>query len=829
MNIRRKTIAVICLTIISLTAVLYITSRVIILESFLKLENLMTSSNAQRALNALEDQIAQIGAVNSDYAKWDDTYEFINDSNEDYIKNNLVDQSFINTSIHVMIFADTRGHIVYKKAYDYYDKKSISVPESLISVISPDSPLFAGNGPDESITGIVVFSETIMLITAHPILTSEGDGPSRGLLIMGRFLDDREMKNISDITRLTVSIHPFKDPYPPSDLIKAHAYLSADHPVFISSIGDKTVAGYTLINDIFDRPALILKIEAPREIYATGKNAVVFFLVFLIAVCLVLGVVMILFLEKLVLFPLWFLDKNVKQIGKHANFSVRLPVAGKNEFANLSDTINNMLESLQKSDANYRALFENMSEGFSYGKLVFDEKNKSSDFIFLEVNDEFEKLAGTNRENIIGNKASRILPEVFKLESGCIENIENAVACRENFSEEIFFTDQEKWYSLSAFSPQNGYISILYFDITQRKRAEETIRKQAYTDSLTGLHNRAYFDLAMSQFNGDPSRSFPLSIISIDLDGLKIINDTFGHKVGDQLLKHSAGIIEKAFENADLVARIGGDEFCVIVANTEPSDIQQSKEKLLQLIDSYNHDNPLVHLSMSMGIATITNGDEDVYSAFQQADDNMYQYKLSQSGSLKSKVIDILLTALSERDYVAQGHVERLVKMSGLMAEKVNLSDTEKRNLILLAKVHDLGKIGVPDEILFKPGKLSFEEYEKMKQHVLIGHNIANRSKELSHIANLIRHHHEFWNGKGYPDGLKEMGIPIECRILAIIDSYDAMTSKRPYHDGISSAQAVEELKRCSGTQFDPALTSRFIEIMNFDNPETEKNEHGAE
>ena len=233
--------------------------------------------------------------------------------------------------------------------------------------------------------------------------------------------------------------------------------------------------------------------------------------------------------------------------------------------------------------------------------------------------------------------------------------------------------------------------------------------------------------------------------------------------------------------------------------------------------------NPVVPISMSIGVATsdeevveadVENKDEDIYNIYRRADDDMYRYKISQVGSEKSKVIEMLLTALSERDFVSQGHVERLAELCLLMGDALNLHDTQKRNLVLLSKVHDLGKIGIPDEILNKPDKLTPKEYDKMKQHVKIGYNIANRSKELVVIAPLILHHHEHWNGNGYPDSLKGNGIPLECRILGIIDAFDAMTNDRPYHKGISAQEALEEINRCAGKQFDPDLAMKFIEIV---------------
>ena len=235
------------------------------------------------------------------------------------------------------------------------------------------------------------------------------------------------------------------------------------------------------------------------------------------------------------------------------------------------------------------------------------------------------------------------------------------------------------------------------------------------------------------------------------------------------------------------------------------------------MTEDINRLNPIVPISMSIGAATTSDDDNDnenIYNIYRRADDEMYRYKISQSGSEKSKVIDMLLTALSERDFVSQGHVERLAELCMLMSDALSLHDIQKRNLVLLSKVHDLGKIGIPDVILNKQGKLTTNEYEKMKQHVKIGYNIASRSKELVIIAPLILHHHEHWNGTGYPDSLKGGEIPLECRILGIIDAFDAMTNNRPYHKGISFHAALEEISRCAGEQFDPNLAKKFIEIV---------------
>jgi len=359
-------------------------------------------------------------------------------------------------------------------------------------------------------------------------------------------------------------------------------------------------------------------------------------------------------------------------------------------------------------------------------------------------------------------------------------------------------------------------------DITERRKMEKALQEsrerfeyKSFHDGLTGLYNRDYFSEQMARLGKDLARSAPVSIILIDIDGLKIVNDTLGHKAGDDHLISAAKIISESFRQIDLIARIGGDEFCIILPGVDHKAALAKKNRISKLISLYNSGNPPVALNMSVGVSTSQGAPgETIYDIYQRADENMYEYKLIQTESQKSKAIDILLSALSERDFVSQGHADRLSIMAERIAGRIHLSDDQTKNLILLAKVHDMGKVGIPDKILFKPRKLSEEEFEKMKEHAQIGYNLACRSKELFHIADLVRHHHEFWDGNGYIEGLKGEQIPLECRVFSIIDAYDAMTNTRPYRKGISKKRAIKELKRCSGTQFEPRLVDEFVEFV---------------
>jgi diguanylate cyclase (GGDEF)-like protein/PAS domain S-box-containing protein len=364
-------------------------------------------------------------------------------------------------------------------------------------------------------------------------------------------------------------------------------------------------------------------------------------------------------------------------------------------------------------------------------------------------------------------------------------------------------------------------------DITERKKIQEELQEskklfeyKSYHDGLTGLYNRNYFSEQMAHLGKDLARSAPVSIITIDIDGLKIINDTLGHKVGDDLLISAAMIISACFREVDLVARIGGDEFSVILPGVDRRAALAKKARISKRVDAFNRGNPAVPINLSIGVATSQDvGKETIYDIYQKADENMYQFKLIQARSQKSKVVDMLLAALSERDFVAQGHAERLSEMAELLSCRLRLPDDRRKNLVLLAKVHDIGKVGIPDKILFKRRKLSEEERLKMNEHVQIGYDLASRSKELFHVADLVLHHHEFWDGKGYTAGLKGEQIPLECRIFSIMDAYDAMTNTRPYRKGMSKKKAIKELRKCSGTQFESGLVDEFIRFVEHKKP----------
>lgn len=348
-------------------------------------------------------------------------------------------------------------------------------------------------------------------------------------------------------------------------------------------------------------------------------------------------------------------------------------------------------------------------------------------------------------------------------------------------------------------------------DITERKRMEEEIRHLSFHDKLTGLYNRRYFEQELQRLQG--SREYPVTVLCGDIDGLKLINDTLGHRAGDRLLRAFARMLRRAFRKSDVVARVGGDEFAVALARTPLPVADQRCRWLETMIERYNRRYPQAPLSASFGLATSESKDRRLEETFREADRLMYQNKVQRTAAAAHGIVRALVAALAQKDHTQEQHNRRVGAWARALGEALELGRRDLADLLLLSEMHNLGTVGVPEKILHKRGRLTRGERELMQQHAMMGYRIARASPELSHIADLILHHHEWYNGEGYPMGLTGDETPLLCRIISILDAYCSMTSDRPYRPAVSHERAVQELRFYAGSQFDPELVDRFAAV----------------
>jgi diguanylate cyclase (GGDEF)-like protein/PAS domain S-box-containing protein len=342
----------------------------------------------------------------------------------------------------------------------------------------------------------------------------------------------------------------------------------------------------------------------------------------------------------------------------------------------------------------------------------------------------------------------------------------------------------------------------------RRVQAERRMEYLTYHDSLTRVHNRTYFE---SKLLAAIASKPVLSVIMGDLNGLKLINDRLGHAEGDRVIVTAAKALKAACREQDVVIRWGGDEFVMIMPGADEQDAANACSKILKNCRSLDNG---IEVSISLGHATRTDTSVSIRELIKKAEDLMYLHKIRERRSSRHSLLSSLEHSLLELSQETKEHCDRIRELALAVGKELGMSQSELDELALLASLHDVGKIGIPSHILLKPDLLTPEEWRVVKKHPEIGHRIVRTISDLVVVAEGILHHHERWDGAGYPHGLKGEEIPLISRIIAIADAFDAMTNERHYRSARSVSSAMQELRRCSGSQFDPSLVPVFERVI---------------
>ncbi|HKL75152.1 MAG TPA: diguanylate cyclase [Halanaerobiales bacterium] len=461
---------------------------------------------------------------------------------------------------------------------------------------------------------------------------------------------------------------------------------------------------------------------------------------------------------------------------------------------------------LELREKHYKKIFESSPAGM----MLIDENG-----IVIRVNQAHCDFTGYKKQEIEGKSIfETVVPKKY------IENAKNNIKkimkgkSIEYIGESISKTGDKVYIFFKETKVQlpdgRDCILSMQIDYTDYNKQQKKIKYISFHDELTDLYNRSYMEEEMKRL--DSKRKLPISIIMIDVNGLKIINDSYGHQKGDEMLKKTAKILRSSIRKEDIVARWAGDEFVILLPETNEKFARKIKERIKKKCNKTDLDK--IPISVGVGIAVKENETEDIYDVLNRADKKMYKNKLTESKSAKNKLVKNLLSTLGAKSDETEEHALRLTKMAQRLGEKVGLSDEQLNNLSLLATLHDIGKVTISEKILNKKTDLNKEEWKIIKEHPKMGYRIASATEEFAPVAKYILHHHERWDGTGYPAGLEKKKIPLLSRIITIVDAYDVMTNGRIYKKAMKKENVIKEFKECAGTQFDPDLVELFIEII---------------
>lgn len=464
------------------------------------------------------------------------------------------------------------------------------------------------------------------------------------------------------------------------------------------------------------------------------------------------------------------------------------------------------LKLLEERQINYEHRYENLVKYMLYGLALYQVKadGKEYSFYYLDCNPSYQTLLGVKKENIIGKEIREVIKEVeFFWFDAFIKVIEG----KSNYEIlEDYSAFYSRYYRSIIYSPAPMQLAVMIEDITESKTVENRLKDSTVTDFLTKLYNRRYFDEYQMDFNR--AEHYPLGVFVVDVNHLKKVNDTYGHKIGDQLIVSVANILKEFIRGKGLVIRWGGDEFLILLYRANSASCEVLKEMITKELQKIEiQDEPI---SVAIGYTIKKIKATDFISSFKQAEDRMMEHKKSNVNRTNGTLVDALLKVLWHKNNDEYRHSQRVALIAKRMAMELGLSKDELSILDMASMLHDIGKVLIDNQVLTKKEQLVELEEQLLFSHPQIGHDLLDSIFSSSKLSEIILQHHERYDGTGYPKGLKGEEIMIEARIIHLAETFDALT-RSTYQTSLDYPEAIKIIQSESGKQFDPNLVNLFI------------------